>query len=259
MVVFLWGCESETPTSEPESSTVWIPNVNIVGHGESRVGEFEFIGGEGVCVIGEQEVPTVIYKALSWPEYSFRIFQAIAPTPDNLHVLFFYSRGDTMSFVWHESYTDTLVAEKAWGAVEEVGWGIEVQPELLKLATLPNESEIVQGFTIHGDHISCQNGQGGIRIGETEYSIFPFQMVDCSDCVSGSNSSWLELHFVFEFGGEVAGFGVLYFHLDNEEEVGLDHVVFLDPVLVGDSQTYAASWVYQRNPGKNQYGKTAWH
>ncbi len=243
LVLFLFGCDQEgPPTTEPEVSKIWIPNVNIVGTGSSRVGSFEFIQGEGVCHIGGNELPAVIYNAISWPEYSLRIFQAIVPANDNLHLLFFYSRADTISSVWHESYTDLLGQEDARGTVEEISWGIEAQPELFPL-DLPPE-EVVDGFIVEGDEISISGGEGSISIGQSSYSLYPFQVVDCLDCESGSNSGWYELHVVLGSGAEMVGFGILYFHSGNEGEVRLEHLVYLDPVLQGEGYSYVASWSY---------------
>ncbi len=236
------GCAQDGPSTEPETPNIWIPNVNIVGAGSSRIGAFEFIHGEGVCHIEGNELPAVIYKAIYWPEHSLRIFQAIVPANENLHVLFFYSRADTISSVWHESYVDSLDWEDAWGTVEEISWGIEAQPDLLPLDSPP--SELVEGFIVEGDQISISNGQGSISIGEASYSLFPFQVVDCLECESGDNIGWYELHVVLGAGTEIVGFGILYFHSGNEEEVRLAHLVYLDPVLEGRSRSYVANWSY---------------
>jgi hypothetical protein len=196
-----------------------------------------------VCHIEGNEFPAVIYKAISWPEYSLRIFQAIVPANENLHVLFFYSRADTISSVWHESFVDRLELEDAWGTVEEISWGIEAQPDLFSLDSPP--SELADGFIVEGDRVSISEGQGSISIGQASYSLFPFQVVDCLDCENGGASGWYELHVVLGSGTEMVGFGILYFHSGNEEEVRLEHLVYLDPVLVEGGHSYVASWSYQ--------------
>ena len=208
----------------------------------SRVGSFEFIHGEGVCNIGGNELPAAIYKATSWPEYDLRIFQAIAPANENLHVLFFYSRDDTISYVWHESYTDSLDWEDARGTVEEVNWGTEAQPDLLPLDLPP--SELVDCFIVEGEQIAISGGQGSITIEQIPYTLYPFQMVDCLDCENGVSSGWYELHVVLGSGSEIAGFGILYLHRGNEEEVRLAYLVYLNPMLGGGDHSFVASWSY---------------
>jgi hypothetical protein len=257
--LLLVGCSEDSQTPIPESPTVWIPDVTISGSGSSRVGEMALTSGVGHIVLAGVEWPAMIYETTDWEEYNnLKIFHAIVPAGEELHLLFIYSRGDTISSVWHESYSIHLGQEPATGSVEFAGNYVEQSPTLSSLEHVPTASNLISGISVAGSEISLEEGQGTLLIDAAQYSVFAFGLVDCLDCIDGESNGWLELHSVLQSEQGRLGFGVLYLMADPDSETQLGHVVFLNPLEHGSLSEYQAQWTYESQVSGQVFRRWAW-
>lgn len=237
----LVGCSSDKPM-EPAPSAIAIPAVSVSGHGAGLIGALEFAGGVGSCEIDGVRRRAVVHEVSSWPDLDLTIFHVVAPAADNLHVLYLYAAGDTLRSVWHESYVDGLEFAPASGSVEFNGTTVAVRPTLDALEAGPSAADLVQGLEIDGTGIDYRDGVGSILIDGRPHALYPFEIVDCSDCGASEQDGWLEVHAMTEGRGNDRGFVILYLFASAPGSIDLFYHVRFDPFRCGADAHYAASW-----------------
>jgi len=211
----------------------------------------------------------MVYLAQTWDAFGLTVFHAIAPTDTGLNVLYLYSAADTLQTIWHESYTHPLDYETASGAATYEGQLVSSTPELQCLDSVPSEEQLVVGVTITGAQLNWSAGSGSIEIDQQIYELYPFQLVDCSDCGTTEDDGWYELHAVFRGQHGEIEFGILYLFLEEPERVTLHYRIQLCDLRLSPSATYEANWVLEepalkvrflplRSLEKIFHGRTQW-
>jgi hypothetical protein len=240
------GCDHDDST-RPEWPMVDLQSVDVHGSGTSGIGALEFVQSVGTCEIDGTTISAIIYDIVPWPSRGLTILNIVAPTPDDLHVLFLYCSEDTLTDVWHESYADPLTSYRAQGEVAFGGRITAVRPRLERIATLPDSEQLVAGFVMEGTDIHYAGDVGSISILDSTYELRPFEMVDCSDCGGDGRSGWYELHSMIGTPGTDLGFGILYLFTDRQDRAYLNYYIHLGPVRLGESPTLTAEWILPVN------------
>ncbi|MCP4089297.1 MAG: hypothetical protein GY746_05850 [Gammaproteobacteria bacterium] len=242
LLTLIGACNENAPLN-PEEPSILIPAANISGVGSGIIQAVEITDGVGYCDIEGERIPAIVYKAQYWDTFGINVFHTIAPTINELHVLYFYSAADTLQWVWHESYTQPLDYERASGTVIYDGQEISSMPELWCLETVPEDNQLVSGVSISGSQLNWSSGLGTIEIDNQVYELYPFKLVDCLDCGSNANDGWYELHSVLRGPQDEMEFGILYLHVDNPGVVNLHYRIQLCEMQLGTSVMYEADWV----------------
>ncbi len=87
LVLALVGCDHDDSTG-PESPTVEVLSLDVHGMGSSGIGAIEFVRSVGSCEIQAASISAIIYAVVPWPGRDLTVLNVVAPTRDNLHVLF---------------------------------------------------------------------------------------------------------------------------------------------------------------------------
>ena len=242
LLTLIGACSKDTPLN-PEEPSIWLPAANISGVGSGIIQAVEITDGVGYCDIEGERIPAIVYKAGYWDAFGINIFHAIAPTINELHVLYFYSAADTLRWVWHESYTQPLDYERASGIAIYDEQEISSMPELWCLEKVPEVDQLVSGLTISGSQLNWSSGSGTIEIDNPVYELYPFQLVDCIECGSTANNGWYEVHSVFRGPQNEFEFGIFYLFVDDHGLVKLQHRIQLCELQLITRAQYDADWV----------------
>jgi hypothetical protein len=213
------------------------------GSGLTRVGAFT--GDQNVLSINlGQDTPGLVYEVQPWPAFGLDILHVVAPTEDQLNVVYLYCHrtGPTsLDHVWHYSYDKTLLGENAaaGGSCVFTSTPTTSAPRLNVLKALP--ADLATGFTIQGTGINLDaTGHGQVQLGGLTWKLYPFEIVDCR---VGCGGSWLELHAVLDAPerGERA-FGIIYLFPSGSPRVQFGHGVSLTNYMRLPDAGFNATW-----------------
>jgi len=253
LLVFICGfaaCSLKRNAVQPKQPNIYVPLVSVKGTGSDRLGKIQISDSVGYCEIGGSRVAAAVYKVQNWTEYHLVIVSIVAPTSANLNIMYLYCKGSKLRSVWHEDYARTLKSEKAVGECKVSGeWG-NIRPELSVLDTLPSPNQLIHNIEITGEGIEYKNQAGYIKIANVDHRLYPFEYVDCFDCVRGSLKGWHEIHSIVEGPGGDLGFGILYLYVNKPERISLHYHIRLSPLQFGLSPSFSGSWNFVGDPGK---------
>jgi hypothetical protein len=242
------GCSLKRNTIQPPRPNIYVPLVSVQGTGSDRLGKIQLSNSVGYCEIGGSRVAAAVYKVQNWTEYHLTIVSIVAPTPANLNIMYLYCKGDKIRSVWHEDYSRSLKSEKAMGECRiSREWG-NTRPELSILETKPSPNQLIHNIEIAGEGIEYKKQAGTIRIADIDQRLYPFEYVDCSDCVRGSLKGWHELHSIIEGPDGDLGFGVLYLYVNKPEQISLHYHIRLAPLKFGLNPSFTGAWNFVGEP-----------
>jgi len=184
------------------------------GRGSIRVESVSVIDNAGPVEI-DGAVPVLAYQKTAWPEFGYTLYHVLAPEADDLNVMYFYcgyASATSFDYIWHESFGVYMDYEAASGSCSSTDAPTVTEVTLNSLDGRPASSDLVRGFTVSGADVTIGDAGGGIRLGGTDYSAYPFEAVDCTtDCSADPADGWWELHMLLrdEASGEPC-FGILY-------------------------------------------------
>ncbi len=231
-------------------SNIYVPLVTVQGTGSDRLGKIQIIDSVGYCEIGENRVAAAVYKVQNWTEYHLVLVSIIAPTTSDLNVMYLYCKGDKLRSVWHEDYSRPLKPEKAIGKCRvSKEWGT-IKPDLGVIDAIPSPNQRIKNIEISGEGIGYNNRTGYIRIANVDHRLYPFEYVDCADCVRGALKGWHEIHSIIQGPTGGLGFGVLYLYGNNPKQLSLHYYIHLNPLTLGVSPSFFGSWKFVSDPGK---------
>lgn len=218
----------------------------VAGRGTGEIGVIDIAGNVG-SIERDGTLVALLYQEQQWVEYDLTLYHAIAPERDNLHVMYLYCSDtlpSSLDLIWHESYDSAMGWQTATGSCSSVSSSDPTEVELVRLRSMPQPSQLVQGFTVSGSQVSLNGSGGSVTIGGTGYDAFPFEAVDCTtECSADPADGWWELHMVLENQGtgEVC-FTILYLEKATPDRVSLGHGFCLESLTFLPSPTLAASW-----------------
>lgn len=190
---------------EPTNGTLGLPfTISVQGAGVSFVGSVSVDNGAGTVELAGQTLPVVIYERQPFEDYF--LYQALAPTGDELYVLWFYCLGGELLGVYYEGTDGTvLTTEAATGACAEAETASTVSVQLPGL-TMPYP-QLLHGYTFDGPDIWYDGlTSGWAALQGTMYALVPFGDVDCTLC---GEPPWFEVHSLLWDGQRVC-FGIFY-------------------------------------------------
>lgn len=206
--------------------------VSITGHGKSFIGDVSIEGDAGTVVLGGSELPLVTYEHQRWSEFGYDLYQGFAVAEDRWYALWFYCEGEQLSYIYAEG-TDGTPMDYELASGKCLASDAPTSPEVSFPAVSMPKPPIVKGFTVKGPKIEIADGAPGhMELGDTDWSLLPFETVDCSkDCGS---PGWYELHSIlWDPTTHRAGFVIVYL-LEGQSEVLATYAITLpdlaDPV-----------------------------
>ncbi len=129
-----------------------------------------------------------------------------------------------------------------------------VRPTLRPIAALPDSEQLVRDVVMDGTDIHYGGNVGTISIMNSTYELYPFEMVDCSDCGGDGQPGWFELHSMIGAAETDLGFGILYLYVNRQDRAYLSHYIRFNPVHHGVSPTLMADWFLQGDGPSPQAG-----
>lgn len=188
----------------------------------------------------------MVHEVTRWPGRDLTVFHVVAPATDDLNVIYVYCAGDTLQWVWHESYTAGLSYAAARGSVQFDGTMINALPALEPLVSAPSTADCVEGLQIIGTGIDYRDGVGSIVIDGKLHALYPFELVDCSECGGTDEGGWHEVHAITTGRGSGLVFIILYMFADAPGTIDLIYHVRFDPFRRGPGGRYEASHSFDR-------------
>lgn len=216
-------------------------SLSVSGSGSSRVGDISISNSAGTIEFDGETLDTIVYEYIPWESTGYNLYQGIAISDTDLFVYWVYCRtsNDSVALIYYESINQYDIAHEGGSgtcAMQET----EVQPALALTERSLDISRLVSGFTITGDEISYDgNVAGTYTYGETTYALYPFELVDCSDCSGGD---WQELHSILYNAEEAkACFTILYL-MEGSEDMVISSYSICFPDLDNVNAVLTATW-----------------
>ncbi len=183
---------------------------NASGLGSTRLGRVEVKGNVAEIEIDGKPVRGFVYTTQDWVEYGYTLLDVIVTEGGAYTVLYLYCRGDQLTDVYWESYSDSLQYEKLSGSCALIDDPSSTRFTFEPVGLPPGE--LVKGYTVQGPNIAFNpDGTGTITIMDTTFSVRAFSFVGCTDCVTAQRRGWEELHVHMTADGQEC-FGVLYLY-----------------------------------------------
>jgi hypothetical protein len=214
---------------------------SVTGSGSDLIGDIDISGSQGTIAIGGHKLDTIVYANIPWEEAGRNLYQGVAFSDTDLFVYWFYCSAGSNSLyrIYYES-TDNygMAQESASGTCDLKDRASQPSFSLTKRNI--GISRLAQGYTITGDDISLSSGQPGtLTYFDTDFTLYPFQDVDCSDCSGGP---WWELHSItYDAAGKTACFTILYLYADSDSVFSGYSICF--PDLNDINATLSGTWV----------------
>lgn len=165
----------------------------------------------------------------------------VAEDGTDLAVTFAYCQEERAVWVYTESLRGALDDEPLDGPCTVDSGEAPVAVDLPALTVLPEP--LSTGLRVEGDLISLDDTGGTARLAGAEREIFPFEIVDCTDCPGGP---WLEVHALWLAPGD-ACFAILYLYPERPTVAEVHHGACM-PSLVPATATYEVTW--SETPGR---------
>jgi len=219
---------------------------NVDGIGSIRIGEIAVQDSVGYLSRGG-EIPALVYIVQDWSEFSYTLHHVLAPTNDELNVLYFYcgnASATSFDYIWHESYDTAMDWETASGSCSAQMERVRAEVTLSRLNHLPEPSQLVSGFSVTGDDLVIDDTGGTLALDGRSFDVYPFETVDCTtDCSADPADGWWELHSILEdtADGDTC-FVIFYLMVSAGDSVVLSHGFCMDSLTPLDGVLMDATW-----------------
>lgn len=225
---------TEAPLSNPFS-------IDSIGVGLTRFQSVVLHDGVGEIILNGEHIPLAVYQYAPWPEFDLEWFQALAVAEDRLYVVWLYCQGASLVGYWIEGTDQTrLVWEDALGTCRRSNTATTTIVRFPALTMTPPALE--PHWTISGPNVDYDGlSPGFIALPDADFSVYPFQGVDCSDCGA---PGWYELHaLLWDESRRRLCFAIFYFHDEEPNQVALQYSLTL-PDLSDPSgySVFSATW-----------------
>ena len=228
----------------PPQAEFW-HRIQAQGTGSNRIGTVSIQNSLGSALVGGMH-SALSYHVTDWTTFGFSIYHTLAPTADNLHVLYLYcgvySPG-SLDSIYHESYAHEMKSETAYGTCSANYENFSTPFVFADLPPMPTSAQLLTGFTISGAEINVDDLGGSLTLDGASMNVYPFEPVDCTqDCTNDPADGWWEMHVMLQntITGERC-FGIFYLMLKHPNEVSLQYGFCLETFRYV-SASYTATW-----------------
>jgi hypothetical protein len=232
----------------------WNVDVDVSFHGKGAmdIGAIAIDHGVGTMEIGGATAQAFLYTHTPVPtgngdagEFASEVDYEIVAAQDNRLVLAWITcSGSDLGYIYYET-TDGLSSKMELPASGTCTVAMKSSNEAVSLPALDiAPPPLVSGFTITGADLSFDGtNPGSANLGGQTWSMYPFNVVDCSTC---SKTGWQELHSLFwNASTKNACAGILYLQANAPMQIELAYMICFPDVtdpLKNDQQFFNATW-----------------